>query len=327
MAANICRWNSDWPFLSTPDVPKIDFSDPLYAELKILPQPYHRELALFLRDHKPAFKALKEKSTVGIYNLLLKHNTPKVEKSGQEYWNKETQRQLPWKSIWKNTYRSLDNSHYLDVYYKFLHNAHATGNNLLQSGGNYDTSCPTCQSFETTLHAFAACSFPRRIWNRYYYIYAELQEMQNLSYGDILFSLHLPSNKNKRLLVLTITNVILHEIWRARCAAKHPPYIPIDIDLSTFKINARIKQIHWAYFKCNGDFSTILCLPSPVCKEENGTLIFDLPTAQTFNIYGDESDITSDDYFISTSSISNSSRSTDSSEAFLPISSSGTDSS
>ena len=89
MAADICKWNSNWPFLATADVPKIDFSDPTFADIR--QQPYHRELALFLKDHKPSFLALKVKSTVGIYNILLKHKTPKVKISGQRYWDKETE--------------------------------------------------------------------------------------------------------------------------------------------------------------------------------------------------------------------------------------------
>ena len=299
-AADICRWNDNWPFLSSQNVPKIDFQDPTYKGIPY--QPYHQELSIFLKEHKTAFLKIIVPSTVGIYNLLLKHKTPKVEIAGKDYWNKETKRLLPWNRIWKTTYTSLDRSHYLDTYYKFLHNALPTGNNLLQSNRNYDTRCPTCHRFETSLHTFAACTFPRKIWNRYFYFYAEMQESRDLSYGDILFSLHLPSDKNKRILVLTITNIILHEIWRARCAAKKD-HTPVDVNLSTFKINARIKRVHWAYFKCFNTAATKqLCLPSPICKLQDDSLCFDLPTADTFNVYGEESDITSDEYFDTTSS-------------------------
>ena len=298
-AADVCRWNNNWPFLNTPDVPKIDFRDPTYADIKY--QPYHQELSLFLKDHKKPFLNLTVPSTAGIYYILLKHKTPKVKISGKEYWNKVTKRRLPWNRIWRTTYSSLDRSHYLDTYYKFLHNAHPTGNNLIQSNRSYDTSCPTCHTFETTIHAFAACSFPQKIWNRYFYFYAEIQENQDLSYADILFSLQLPPDKHKRLLVLTITNIILHEIWRARCAAKKDK-TPVDANVSTFKINARIKRVHWAYFNRVGNAAIKLCLPSPICKLQNESLSFDLPTADTFDIYGDESDITSDEYFDPTSS-------------------------
>ena len=91
----------------------------------------------------------------------------------------------------------------------------------------------------------------------------------------------------------------MSEIWRARCAHKKSG-IPTDVNRSTFTINAKIRRIHLAYHKRVHNYYIKLCLPSPICKEANGILIFDLPTADTFNIYGDESDITSDDYFNST---------------------------
>ena len=297
MAADICRWNNDWPFLNSPQVPKIDFHNPENSSLRSKIQPYHRELTNFLRDHKRQFLKLKDPSTANIYKIMLKHRTPRIGISGKNYWNRETERALPWNNIWKTTYSSLDRSHYLDVYYKFLHNAHPTGNNLLQSTTrNYDTKCPTCHTFETTLHTFAGCTFPRTIWNRYFYFYSQMQDTQDITYGDILFSLKLPSDRHKRLLVLTITNIIMSEIWRARCAHKKES-IPTDANLSTYKINARIKRIHWAYFKCTHNYYTKLCLPSPICKLDNNQLLFDLPTADSFNIYGEESDLTSDDYF------------------------------
>ena len=123
-----------------------------------------------------------------------------------------------------------------------------------------------------------------------------MQDTQDITYGDILFSLKLPSDRHKRLLILTITNIIMSEIWRARCAHKKES-IPTDANLSTYKINARIKRIHWAYFKCAHNYYTKLCLPSPICKLDNNQLLFDLPTADSFDIYGEESDLTSDDYF------------------------------
>ena len=302
-ATDICRWNTEWPFLNAPTIPKINFQDPNSADLRL--QPYHRELIVFLRDHKKAFLNLKLPSTSSIYHILLKNRTPHIRISGQNYWNCATDTMLPWNSIWKTTYQSLDRAHYLDTYYKFLHNAHATGTNLTQSTSrNYDTKCPTCHRFETTLHAFAECTFPRKLWNRYYYFYAAIIGDQELTYGDILFSLKLPTEKkgrHKRLLALTLTNIIMSEIWRARCAHKKRG-IPTNVNQSTFTINARIRRIHLAYKKCVPNYFIKLCLPSPICKEVSGTLIFDLPTADTFNIFGDESDFSSDEYFHSTSS-------------------------
>ena len=295
-AADICRHNNDWPFLNSPTVPKINFQDPDNSSLRLRLQPYHLELQEFLRVHKRSFLKLKNPSTSSIYNILLKHKQPHIWITSQTYWNAETERFLPWQKIWKTTYQSLDKSHHLDVYYKFLHNAHATGGNLAQSKKrNYETRCPTCHRFETTLHTFAACIFTRKLWNRYFYFYSDLLGTQDLSYGDILFSIHLPTDRHKRLLVLTMTNIIMSEIWRARCAHKKDG-VPTNVDASTLTINSRIKTIHYAYQKQTANFATKLCLPSPICTLINNSLVFDLPTSDTFNIFGDESDLTSD-YF------------------------------
>ena len=43
-AAEICRWNNEWPFLSSPTFPKIDFFNPDYALLRL--QPYHSFLEI-----------------------------------------------------------------------------------------------------------------------------------------------------------------------------------------------------------------------------------------------------------------------------------------
>ena len=94
-ASNICRWNMDWPFLNGPNIPKIDFHDFGNGPYRLRLQPYHREFAEFLRDHKREFLKLKIISTSSIYGILLKNNTPRVRIHGQVYWNGETKRALP----------------------------------------------------------------------------------------------------------------------------------------------------------------------------------------------------------------------------------------
>ena len=301
-AAQIIRHNADWPFLTTDAVPKIDFQLPEFRTLRV--QICHQELCNFLRDHKRAFLNLFQlkqgPTTRTIYGIFLKHRHATTPIYSQRYWNAATDRELPWKHIWQTTYQSLDRSHYLDTYYKFLHNAHPTGETVDQSNRNYVTHCKRCHRYETTLHTFMECPFARNVWNRYHYAYASLVGTQALSYGDVLFSTMLPANRHQRLLVLTLTNVIMHELWRARCQQQKNG-VPTNVNTSTAVINSKLKSIHLAYFHQAPNYVTKLCLPSVLCQEDGTSLRFNLPKL-TDDHLGIDSDLTSDEYVTVTAS-------------------------
>ena len=144
------------------------------------------------------------------------------------------------------------------------------------------------------------CPFARNVWNRYHYAYASLVGTQALSYGDVLFSTMLPANRHQRLLVLTLTNVIMHELWRARCQQQKNG-VPTNVNTSTAAINSKLKSIHLAYFHQAPNYVTKLCLPSVLCQEDGTSLQFNLPKL-TDDHLGIDSDLTSDEYVTVTAS-------------------------
>ena len=168
----------------------------------------------------------------------------------------------------------------------------------------YPTQCRRCHRHETTFHIFAECPFAKQVWNLYYYVYAGLLNRPLVSYTEVLFSTCLPKDKHKRLLLLTFTTVIVHELWRARCAQYHPPHIPTSAVNSARIINARIKMIHYAYLKKDGKCVETLCLPSPVCKIVDDVVHFALPYPNDDDLPR-ESDFTSDEIASASASASN----------------------
>ena len=272
LASEILRHNNEWMFLQ--NKPRIDYADPIIRSLHIDPPFYLRELLDFLREYKYRFLEMPIQSTHTIYQLQLKDKAARVQLPSQHHWNIVTKRipprsTLPWRKIWSTTYRSLYRGKYLDTYYKFLHNSLPSGDTMSSSNRSYPTHCKRCHRYETTYHIFAECPFAKEVWNLYFYVYAGILNRARVNYNDVLFSTCLPKDKHKRLFLLTFTTVIVHELWRARCAQFHPPHVPTNAVNSARIINARIKMIHFAYLKKDGKCAQKLCLPSPVCKVED----------------------------------------------------------
>lgn len=269
----IAQHNPEWRFLE--GIPHIDFRDPVTDCLST--PTYLRDIVNFLRDHKEKFLRLKVIDTHNIYMILLNHRRATLEITGERYWTNTLGRALNWKKIWKTSYQSLYTSPHLDTWYKFLHNGLPTGERMSKSRGRYAVNCAACHQYETTLHTFFLCTYAETVWNRYYDIYTQLLGRTNLLYTHVLFPTVLPRNKHQARLVLTLTGMIIHEVWRARCAQKHD-HIPADANTSTANINARLRRLHIAYAHTEPDFESKLCLPSPLCSvSPTGELVFSLP--------------------------------------------------
>ena len=276
-ASTIIRYNTDWPFLASPDIPRIDFQDPNNTHLNI-PE-YLYDIIKMLKDNKQAFLSLKNPTTRGIYDILLKQKLSTLRITGQNYWNTALGYELPWKNIWKTTYQSLETSKHLDTYFKFLHNSLASGQRLTHYKRTYNINCARCYILETPLHMFATCPFARETWNKYHYIYAHFLKQHQVHYQAVLFSQQLPEDKHERKLLLTLTNIIVHELWRARCVHKFQNN-PTNTETSTYNINARIKHIHYAYQRHSSNHIKQLCIPNPMCSiNARNHFKFNLPDA------------------------------------------------
>lgn len=296
------KYNTEWPFLE--HVAQIDHEDPFMDS--IATPPYLQELADLLRDNKQKYLDIKHPCTRTIYPLLLNKERATFTITGQQYWNETLGRALNWKRIWTRTYQSLHTSHHLDTFYKFLHNAHASGQRTDNSRGRYHRDCRRCNVFETPLHIFAECPFAYEVWNTYAHTLQTLHN-RSLDLQEVLFPVRMPTDRHKARLILTLTNIIIHELWRARCA-QHHERTPTDAATSTANINANIRRIHIAYGIHEPNFRQILCLPSPLCSATNdGQLRFTLPFARVADRDSDSSFSERSDSSVSSSSSSSSS--------------------
>ena len=230
--------------------------------------------------------------------MFLKDKAAAIRLTSQDYWNSVVDRVLPWKKIWPLTYQSLFKGKYLDTYYWFLTNSLPSGHKMRTSSRPYADHCGRCHRYETTIHIFGECPFARGVWNKYFFIYSAFLERPQVNYTEALFSTALPTDKHRQLLLLTITTFIVHELWRARCA-QYKENVPTNIAHSTRIINSRIRMTHFAYIKKSHNYARRLCIPSPICRMENGIPIFNLPNPVDDGLPID-SDFTSDELVSST---------------------------
>ena len=287
----IFRRNNEWIFFQT--LPKIDYEDPNIRYFNINVPFYLQEFLEFLRKYKYPFLRIKNPSTHLIYQMFLRDKAAATKLTCQDYWNGVVDRVLPWKKIWPLTYKSLFKGKYLDTYYWFLQNSLPSGHKMRTSRRPYDNHCRRCHRYETTIHIFAECPFARGVWNKYFYIYSAMLERPQVNYTEALFSTALPKDKHRQLLLLTITTLIVHELWRARCK-QYKEKVPTNVANSTRIINSRIRIIHFAYAKKCFNYVRRLCIPSPICNMDNGLLNFTLPDPDDDGVPVD-SDFTSDD--------------------------------
>ena len=272
-AQTIARHNEEWRFLDT--FPHIDFEDRFNDH--IATPPHLQELSTFLRSHKERYIQLKEKSTHTIYQHLLTVRRSTLTITGERKWNRALGRQLNWAKIWKTNYQALMTSKHLDTWFLFLHYALPTGERTNRVRGRYATQCPRCGVYETTLHVFWECDIASSLWNRYHHVYTQLHGRQNLLFTEALFPSTLPAHQHKARLLRTVSGIIIHELWRARCVHRHD-HIPADLETCTANINARIVRTHNAYIATQPDFEKKLCLPSPLCyMAPDGQIVFTLP--------------------------------------------------
>ena len=175
-----------------------------------------------------------------------------------------TQKQLKWGKLWKNVYNSYNIGKTNDILFKILHNCLPTKVRLKKNTnnrGNYNSTCKTCnKSDETILHIFARCKHARDIWEKYEYIYKKLNPNTPFIYEETTLTINLQDNTNEKIckLLLTITEIILLELWYSRNNCEKENIQP-NLDRSTKTINRNITTIietHYKNYKEKKDFKT-----------------------------------------------------------------------
>ena len=110
--------------------------------------------------------------------------------------------------------------------------------------------CKYCKKAETTLHLFARCKVATKIWKTYQQIYLKLTGQVTFNYEQTVLTINLVGtdiNDKQRKLTLTLTNIILQEIWNSRNKFEKENLLP-NIERSVKTINSKIRFIVTTYF-------------------------------------------------------------------------------
>ena len=114
-----------------------------------------------------------------------------------------------------------------------------------REAGDYSEKCKYCKKTENTLHVFARCKIASEIWKTYQPIYETLLPNIHFFYEEAAISLNLIDTKispNTRKLTLTLTNIIIHELWTSRNKFEKDNILP-SIERSVKTINSKLKYI------------------------------------------------------------------------------------
>ena len=269
-STRLYKYDDDWRFLNNNLAPAYNGT--------CLPLHYFLLLQDFGKNQKDLMQ-LTRKTTKEIYITLKKKEDEAVKLPVQTTWQYTIRwKTIIWKKIWKHTFESFCVGKPNDVLYKVLHNCLPTKVRMKKNRkntDNYDMTCKLCRTHdETTLHIFAKCQHAQEIWRKYQDIYQRLLPRTKFCYEEAALTVNLqdikqPSPTSK--LVLTITTIILYQLWNSRNKYEKEDIIP-DIDRSITTINNNLKQIivtHYRHNKLNNTLSTFIkgfCIKNILCS-------------------------------------------------------------
>ncbi len=258
-----------WEFIATPDRKAYTGTD--------VP-PVYKTFTNFLTKHHAAFLALTEVSTKGIYDILSKAKNKYVTVAGVDYWGNTLRfiNPLNWKVIWENVFNSLCVNRRMNTLYFLFHNALPTGQRMDNERGAYPKVCPRCSVYEDAYHTFITCPSAKNVWDAYFFVYETVLRRSRISIGETVFLQNLPPDEHQKRLLVTLTSLIVNEIWMSRNAHQKEGEEP-NVRRSTTTINAILRELHTVSHRHEENFSIRFCMPNPMCTEERGILYFNLP--------------------------------------------------
>ena len=215
LSRRITRHNpTHWTFLNDNTCAKYNGTDPpiYYKELESLYIQYKEKLQNVNTQH----------TTKHLYNIIMTTKYEKYEIFVETTWNSTFKREIPWGKLWPQNFASYATGKTHDVLFKLMHNCLPTKVRLQRNRhrlGNYTTKCRYCKKTEDTLHVFARCKIAAKIWKTYQNIYEKLLPNTKFIYEEAAIALNLIDrgiNPDTRKLTLTLTNIIIHELWTSR---------------------------------------------------------------------------------------------------------------
>lgn len=135
--------------------------------------------------------------------------------AGEIQWKKRIP-DLPFDQIWKNTFQWCGQPFSNDLHCGLLHYSTKTNDYIHKWWNDKNPNCNHCGQTEDDLHLFTKCIIVQHVWKHYQPIPTQLLGKTYTSQQHLLTLNVKNSNKNTKKLTLTITQIILYEIWQSR---------------------------------------------------------------------------------------------------------------
>ena len=268
LRSKLHRYRPEWAWLNQ-NINTI----PRYIAGVVDVTPYnYKQLLKDFDDNSNAIITTKAVTTKEIYMALRIQEDNKTEVFAQHMWDNcpiiTMFGPINWKNIWLNMYHSYNVGTTRDVLYKLVHNAlptkvriAVTENKKLQRarGGRFNTKCSSCTKVdENTLHIFARCKHACNVWQLYQPIYTRLLPGKPYIYEQNALTVNLQHNVDPKVrkLLLTITELIVQELWLTRNKCWKEGIEPSRIR-SKNRINRNITKLIRTHYKYHKNRNTI----------------------------------------------------------------------
>ena len=170
-----------------------------------------------------------------------------------------------------------------NLLYRFLHNSLPTTTLLMRNARQQtfkDKNCKRCGRVEDAIHIFTLCPPSIEIWEYFKHVYRSFVPSRIINPANSIFLLdiaHLSERHPVSRFLLTLTQVIMSEIWSGRCHAilKNKK---MDSQNVIQKIVKKIKEIIIIKYNYHAErntlniFSDLFCHKDILCHLENGKL-------------------------------------------------------
>ena len=281
LSRRITRHNpTEWNFLNDNTCAKYNGTDPPI---------YYREIENQYILYKEKLRNINTQiDTKQLYTTIMTTKYEKYEIFAETVWNTTYKREIPWQKLWIQNFASYATGKTHDVLFKLMHNCLPTKVRLKRNHhkrGNYSEKCKYCKKTENTLHIFARCKIAMKIWETYQKVYEKLLPGKRFIYEEAAITLNLVDtniNQNTRKLTLTLTNIIIHELWTSRNKFEKDNILP-NIERSVKTINTRmgnILEMQFRHFKSKNNiqtFKNLFTINDSICTIANERLKMTLP--------------------------------------------------
>ena len=281
LARRITRHNpTQWTFLNDSSCAKYNGTDPPI---------YHRDLKHLCISYKDKLQTTNVQiDTKHLYNIIIAEKYVNYEIFTEILWDCTYKQKIPWENLWRQNFASYATGKTRDTLFKLMHNCLPTKVRLKKNHhkrGKYTVTCKYCKKTKDTLHVFARCRIAGKIWKTYKKIYETLIPNTPFIYEEVAMTLNLVDTKiapNTRKLTLTLTNLIIHELWTSRNKFEKDNILP-NIERSVKTINSRIKyiiEVQFRHYKNKEDiqtFQNLFTIKDTLCTIENENLKLNLP--------------------------------------------------